>query len=99
MEGYSKSASGAAPSCSGWTLETIIAEAKCFKPVPRVSITSPNFLEFLRSHENSGEPSIVEGFHESSSWPEALFTPDAFVECASEGALLESQFRLKLTYN
>ncbi|KAG1827118.1 uncharacterized protein BJ212DRAFT_31326 [Suillus subaureus] len=63
-------------STKGWTLAQLIKKSPNFCLVDRVRFDDPMLMQTIRTHEESGAPLIIEGFHEHYSWPADLFTLD-----------------------
>ncbi|OAX38638.1 hypothetical protein K503DRAFT_691203, partial [Rhizopogon vinicolor AM-OR11-026] len=70
----------------GWTLAGLVNKAPNFHPVNRVHCRDPGLIQTIRTHENSGTPLIIQGFHEHESWPTHLFTLDWLNEHGNPGA-------------
>ncbi|KAG1756605.1 uncharacterized protein EDB91DRAFT_1041222 [Suillus paluster] len=70
----------------GWTFTELVKKAPNFRPVDRVHFEDPTLTQTIRMHEDSGNPLIIEGFHEHESWPADLFTLDWLREHGKQGA-------------
>lgn len=69
-------------SATDWTLEGLLHQNPQFKAVQRVSaLASSTTIEAaIRKHEASGEPLIIERFHEHPTWPQTTFNVDWLLE-------------------
>ena len=77
----SSKATGPSPASvpsSQWDLENVFRQGKNFKNIRRVSaLSSKEEVEsVIKEHDESGEPLIIEGFHELKSWPHEVFSID-----------------------
>jgi hypothetical protein len=59
-----------------WTLEALLSRG--FEEVDRIAANSPNLLDVIREHEESGEPVIIEGLHKERQWDADLFSLEKF---------------------
>ncbi|KIM87236.1 hypothetical protein PILCRDRAFT_305221 [Piloderma croceum F 1598] len=76
-------------SSKDWTVDALLQQGPpSFKKVARISIKEP--LPKLRSaiefHERSGQPLIIEGWHNHKDWPMDIFTVDWFREHGQQEA-------------
>lgn len=73
------SSSSAAPPDQKSFVHSILRKAKNFKPVRRISVRSLQ-ADIIRQHDESGEPLIIEGFHELETWPGDVFNVEWLLE-------------------
>ena len=61
-------------SCKDWSFQKLLAESARFKPVARISALETNaMLTAIWNHEKSGEPLIIENWHNHTEWPVSMF--------------------------
>jgi hypothetical protein len=78
----------------GWTLAGLVNKAPNFHLVHTVHFRDPGLLQEIRTHEDSGIPLIIQGFHEHESWPTDLFTLDWLNEHGKPGKKLSLMVEL-----
>lgn len=78
----------------GWTLAGLVNKAPNFHPVHTVHFRDPGLLQEIRTHEDSGIPLIIQGFHEHESWPADLFSLDWLNEHGNPGKKLSLMVEL-----
>lgn len=69
----------------GWTLSGLVKKASNFYPVDRIHFRDPGLMQKIQTHEDSGVPLIIQGFHEHKDWPTDLFTLDWLNEHGKPG--------------
>lgn len=76
-------------STKGWTVDGLVALGPRMRHIPRISasIAQGELEAYIREHEESGTPLIVEGWHKTDFWPgEKLFGMDWLLEHGDESA-------------
>jgi hypothetical protein len=74
-------------SSKDWTVDALLERGPRFHKIDRVSATGPlpNLLSAIETHERSGLPLIIEGWHKHKGWPKDIFTVDWFRERGQQG--------------
>ena len=91
-------------SSKDWTVDALLQQGPpSFKKVARISITepSPKLRSAIEIHERSGQPLIIEGWHNHKNWPKDIFTVDWFREHGQQGthAVLACCYRLTVSFH
>jgi hypothetical protein len=74
-------------SSKDWTVDALVKRGPRFREVPRVSALQPlpKLVAAIETHERSGVPLIIEGWHKHPEWPKNKFTVDWFREHGQQG--------------
>lgn len=83
-----------------WTLQGLLRRGKRFKQVKRIPASWPEaqLLSAIEQHEQSGEPLIIEGWHQQRNWPRDLFDINWLLRnCGDQSKFCKSSYSTFLT--